>query len=173
MTPADEATHTPAADSQDPQPAASTPTADQAPPEKDWKAEYARLREDYNAKANKLKEFEKLSKPEEPKKEKAPEGDTLWLIENAGDLKLVKEEFAAYKAKGYSPDDALRLAKLDKGIVSTSQSEAMRQAQSATAPAIVNRETSAADVQLTETDVRLGVKPETIAKFKHLVEGQG
>lgn len=172
MAPADEATHTPQADAQAPQPEQTTPTAEQAPPEKDWKAEYARLRKDYDAKASRLNEVEKAITPEpEPEKVPAPQDDIDFKIENAGRIKLVKPEYQTYLAKGYSNADALRLAELDKGIAASSP-EALRQQASASAPGIVNRESSE-EITLSETDRRFNVKPETVAKWKHLVEGQG
>lgn len=113
---------------------------------------------------------EKLRKT--PKEAKAPEDDTLWLIDNANDIKLVKEEFAAYKAKGYDRDDALRLAKLDKGITSQSTSELSRQAGTSSAPATVNRTLEGGDdMTLTDSDKAFGIKPETKQKYKGLVEG--
>lgn len=98
-----------------------------------------------------------------------PQEDTLWLIENAADLKLVKNEFASYKAKGYSQDDALRLAKLDKGLLSGSKAENARQAATATAPATVDR--SEEDVEVSETDKRFGVSKDTKKKYRSVVEG--
>lgn len=97
------------------------------------------------------------------------EDETLWLIENAAEVKLVKDEFASYKAKGYSKDDALRLAKLDKGLISGSKAENIRQAATATAPATVDR--SAEEVELSDTDKRLGISKDTKKKNRSVVEG--
>lgn len=182
MAPADEATLISEADpSQDvPQPADSDPTPEQDPPDEDWKAKYARLRKDYDTKAARLKEVEKVVTPEPVKA--TVEDETDFKIENAGRIKLVKDDYkkhlAELQAEGakLTPklmEKALRLAESDKGI-SASQSEVLRQASTASAPSVVNREVSSLDdVQLTESDVRLNVKPETKQKWKHLVEGQG
>ena len=179
MAPADEATQIPPADALAPQP--STESDGSAPPEKDWKAEYARLRKDYDAKASRLNEIEKAVVPE-PEPVKAPiEDETDFKIENAGRIKLVKDDYkkhlADLQADGakLTPKlmaKALLLAEAEKGI--TSNSEAQRQAASASAPSVVNRETTSLDdVQITETDKAFNVSPEIKQKWKHLVEGQG
>ncbi len=179
MAPADEATQTPPSDAQAPQ---TPPESDgSAPPDKDWKAEYARLRKDYDAKAARLNEVEKAVKPEEPVAQaKGPEADIDFKIENAGRIKLVKDDYQKHlsdlQAAGakLSPslmEKALKLAESEKGI--TSKSEASRQEASASAPSVVNREASASEVTLTEADRAFGVTPQIKEKWKHLVEGQG
>ena len=104
----------------------TTPESDSpAQPETDWKAlleaekaakedaekRYAELRKDYDKKAHQSKKTKEEAK--------TPEDDTLWLIEHASELKLVKDEYAHYTSLGYQKDHALKLAKLDKGIKST------------------------------------------------------
>lgn len=180
MAPAEEATLTPVADSTDPQPAELTSTSEQDPPDKDWKAEYARLRKDYDAKASRLKDIEKTVKSDEPTKV-VVEDETDFKIENAGRIKLVKDEYKAELSDLQSSgakltpalmEKALRLAEQKKGINAAS-SESLRQASNASATLIVNRESVDTDITLTEEDHRFGVKAETKSQWKHLVEGQG
>jgi hypothetical protein len=95
--------------------------------------------------------------------------ETLWLIEHASEVKLVTDEFKTYKSKGYSKEDALRLAKLDKGLIAQSKAENARQESTAAAPATVER--SGETIEVPDTAQRLGVSPETIKANRALVEG--
>ena len=175
MAPAEEATQTLTPDALAPQEPAESDGS--APPEKDWKEEYARLRKDYDAKAARLKEVDKSKE----KEDKVPEDETLWYVENAGELKLVKSEYDKHLSEltslGAKPtlatrQKALALAKAERGV--TVSPEVQRQGSSASAVSVTNRTLDVnEDVSLTETDLRLGVKPETKKKWQHLVEGQG
>lgn len=135
-------------------------------PDTDWKQRYSDLRKDYD----RISSDTKPEKVEEPKKDsKDPNDDTLWLIDHAAELKIVKEEFSGYAKKGYSREDALRLAKLDKGVVETKSDS---RASVSSAPSITNRSGNDEEVFLSETDKAFGINPETKRKYRDLVEGE-
>lgn len=134
-----------------------------------YKRDYAALKKDYDKNARESKSDKKM-----------PEDETLWYIENAGDLRLVRAEYEknlseltslGAKATIALRQKALALAKAEKGV--TSNPEIERQASTASPTPVTNRTVETSDeVVLSETDMRFGVKPETIKKWKHLVEGQ-
>ena len=176
MAPAEEATLTPTTDALEaPQSSEPVPTAEEAPPERDWKEEYARLRKDYDVKSSRLKEFDKpVASPKT-----IEDSDIDFKIENAGRIKLVKEDFkqelADLKAAGAKTtpaimEKALSLAESRHGIP-TKSSDVQRQAGASSPSSVTDRSLDAeTDVPLTESDRAFGVTPEAKKKWRHIVE---
>jgi hypothetical protein len=89
-----------------------------------YKRDYAALKKDYDEKAHDAKKPKKVA----AQSAAASEDDTLWVVENAADLKMAGAEYKAYRAKGYDREDALYLARRDKGLIKSKSKEAERQA---------------------------------------------
>lgn len=109
-----------------------------------------------------------------PKKTPKPAGtvsedDALWIVENADALKMCKPEYQAYISKGYSRQDALRLAKLDKGLIKSDNGEAKRQVETTT-PVQGEHRATKSKVKLTPQQIELGITEEMIGTYGPEVE---
>lgn len=118
-----------------------------------------------------IKELE--AKTKKPKNE----DETLWLIENSQDLKIVKAEYQAELDElvemGAKPtlktkQKALKLALSNKGIASENP-DVQRQA-AISSSTTVNRK-SKETVVLSDNMKRMGVKQETVEKYRDYVMG--
>lgn len=128
------------------------------PSDVDYKARYAALKTDYD---KIVKERKTAPAP------KVSDDEVDWKIENAGRMKLVKDEYLKNLAElteaGAKPTNAIRekalqLAEIEKGVSksSSSSSEGERQAANSGPAASVQRSTSA-PVNVTEHDRRFGI----------------
>lgn len=115
-----------------------------------------------------LRELKGSKKP----KAVASEDDTLWLIENAGTLKLVKDEYQRYLTLGYQKEHALRLAKEDRGIVAK-QPDAQTQAANSGPATFTNRDTSEEGPEPTPEQRARGITKEMLRRYKAEVEALG
>ena len=94
-----------------------------------FKRDYAALKSDYDKQAHKAKAEKPVKKSDES--DASDEEFQLWVTENAPTLKMVKEEYRTYRQRGYSRDDALYLARRDKGLIKEPDGEAERQRKTA------------------------------------------
>lgn len=130
----------------------------------DYKQRYTALKTDYDKVISEHKK--------EPKEEKMTKNEELeWMRFNSDKIKLCSEEFQQLRAEGIPAQKALDFALKMKGV-SQSKETQVRQAEMSSAPATVDRSTSHEEVHVPEAAQRLGVKPETIKKYRNLVEGE-
>lgn len=132
-------------------------------PQEDYKQRYAALKTDYD------KLVSKQPAKEEPK---APVTDSYaeWLLMNADRVRQVKPQYDELRASGVTPEKALEFAEKMKG--KSSSSAADREASIPSPGETIDRGGSVSDVELTEWDTMLGVKPETKKKYQSFVEGR-
>lgn len=140
-----------------------------------------------NLEAKRLKEenakLKKLALGEEVEEETEDQPDYLtkaefnnvvkFEISNEDSISLNQEGYDDYRSKGYSPQDSLRLAHLDKGITSDNMSDHLRQSQSSQGDSSVDR----SDVKVVSPEKQAelkkwGISEETYLDNKNTVEGR-
>lgn len=127
------------------------------------------------------RKIEKLEKtigklqPKEETQETPDDDETDFKIFHSQEIKLCKDEFKSYRAKGYDLSDALRLAKMDKGITEKS-SEAERQVSESSEAATVQRVTKPVEVAPRGLAEMVGDEKKALElkkKYGHLVNKVG
>jgi len=118
--------------------------------------------------ANRWKGRVKEENPKK-KKEETPDDYADWRIDNKERIALVKEQYekelAELQEAGIKPtnavrEKALRLAESTVGVKKADPSEPL--------PSPTVERGGQKEIKLTETDVAMGVKPETKKKYAHL-----
>jgi hypothetical protein len=125
----------------------------------------------------KIEKLEKTIGKLQPKDEETPVDDdeTDFKIFHSQEIKLCKDEFKSYRAKGYDLSDALRLAKMDKGITEKS-SEAERQVSESSEAATVQRVTKPVETAPQGLAEMVGDEKKALElkkKYGHLVNKVG
>ena len=121
------------------------------------KIEAKKLKEE-NERLKKIALGEKEEKIEEKKPEYLTKDEFNTVVKfelsNQDKIQLNSEGYESYKEKGYSPQDSLRLAHLDKGITSDTMADHLRQSQSSQGSASTDR----SDAKVVPPEVREDMK---------------
>ena len=191
--PTDDDVDAPDQDGQEPSPDTDTPENGDPPPSEDiLKEKYSALRKGFDEKSKEIKDlrntvkeleaFRKKFSDDDDEEEETDDTVTKSDLEslkfetmNANKISLAEDEYLEYKSQGISPSLALKLALLDKGIADeTKLSEHLRQAEAASQPSAVDRESGTSDwtKEDEERAKRFGYSLETRKRYKDMVEGR-
>ena len=128
-----------------------------------------------NIKMRKLEKSLKEDNGDDTKEEKAPDDIddwknlVKWELSHSDDIAVAEEEYETYKSKGYSKEDSLRLAHLDKGITHAPSED--RKSTPTTGGATVNRDLKPSIPDDARKDMAIwGYSEETYLKHKDEID---